>query len=168
MSRQWCNSNQQEMVNSNVPPIDRHVPKNINNVLKLDKLQFTLDAQNFNGASLPNDLYPNISINSSSNFLFLDTRMFQKPLKYEKDIKWNDEGIKVLSFGAHHKANQCLKYLSIGSTHKSTAFHVMLKGVCNCLVSLTSFYGSNSNKKLDQLCPIHAKALLTAGLMKEN
>ena len=141
---------------------------NVNDIFKSDKLQFTLDVWNFDGESPPSDLPPNISINSSNNFPFLDMKMHGKQLKSEGDIKWNDGGLKVLSFSVHHKANQRLKYLNDGSTHKPTVFHATPKGVCHRLASLTSFDDSNSNKTLDQTHPIHTKALSTAGLVKEN
>ena len=52
--------------------------------------------------------------------------------------------------------------------HKKTVLYAIPKGVCHCIASLTSFNETNSMKTLDQVCLVYAKALHTAGLIKNN
>lgn len=65
----------------------------------------------------------------------------------------------------YNKLNQRLKYLNKGSTHKSTVFYTIPKGVFYQLVSLTTFNNLNKDKMVDELYPIHTKTLRNAGLI---
>ena len=140
----------------------------VNNILKSDKLQFTLDIWNFNDEPTELETPNNISINSENKFPFLDMYLFWKTMKSDGDLKWKDGGVKELCFNVYHKPNQRLKYLNAQSTHKRTVFHAIPKGVFHRLASLTTFDSTNTSKTVDELYPIHAKALIIAGLVNEG
>ena len=73
-----------------------------------------------------------------------------------------------MAFLVYNKPNQRLKYLNSGSTHKKTVFHAIPRGVFHRLANLTSFNNLNKDKTMDELYPIHAKALRMAGLVRDE
>jgi hypothetical protein len=84
-------------------------------------------------------------------FPFLDMEMY-----------WSPEG--NLQFRVHLKENQVLKYLNRGSTHTEACFAAIPTGVMKRLASLTTRADKSESMRMDELYPMHAKALQTANL----
>ena len=79
------------------------------------------------------------------------------------ELFWNEDG--DLNFWVHLKENQSIKYLNKGSQHTKACFKATPLGVLNRLAKLTTINSLNENLTMDKIYPIHAKALLDAGLM---
>ena len=129
----------------------------VNKLLQSEKLQFALDVWMHNELESTNNeitLNEKVTTNKTNAFPFLDVKM-----------TWNDS---IITHEAHFKENQRIKHLSKESTHKETVFHATPRGVFNRLSLLTTFNDSNTNKRVDELHPTHAKALVQAGIMKKN
>lgn len=128
-----------------------------NKLLQSEKLQFTLDVWMHNELESTNNeiaLNEKVTINKTNTFPFLDMKM-----------TWNDS---IITYEVYFKENQRIKYLNKGSTHKETVFHTTPRGAFNRLSLLTTFNVSNINKGVDELYPMHAEALVQAGMMKKN
>jgi ABC-type oligopeptide transport system substrate-binding subunit len=65
----------------------------------------------------------------------------------------------------HLKENQVLKYLNCGSTHTEACFAAIPTGVMKRLASLTTRIDKSESIRMDELYPMHAKALQTANLV---
>ena len=92
------------------------------------------------------------SVNNCDYFPFLDMEMH-----------WGAN--LELTFNVHIKPNQEIKYLNDGSSHTPGCFKAITTGVCYRLTMLTSINDNNGNKKLDELYPLHFKALSKANLL---
>ena len=79
------------------------------------------------------------------------------------ELFWNEDG--VLNFRVHLKENQAIKYLNKGSQHTKACFKAIPLGVFDRLAKLTTINSSNENLTMDKIYPIHAKALVDAGLV---
>ena len=92
-----------------------------------------------------------LTIINDKYFPYLDMEMY-----------WNlrDE----LKFQVHMKPNQVLKYLNKDSTHLPTVFKAIPKGILNRLSKLTSISKKLERKTIDEIYPLHTKALQIAGL----
>ena len=98
---------------------------------------------------------PRVQINSENAFPFLDTELY-----------WDEDA--TLPFKVHLKPNQELKYLNMGSAHTPGCFKAITTGVCKRLAKLTTLNDKNKDKKLNELYPIHFKALKEAELTSEE
>jgi hypothetical protein len=82
------------------------------------------------------------------------------------EMFWLEE--RDLNFRVHIKPNQTITYLNSQSNHPGFIFKAIPSGVIQRLTKLTSINKLNENKKLDELYPIHFKALKNAMLWKSN
>ena len=69
-----------------------------------------------------------------------------------------------LNFRVHLKPNQQLKYLNKGSTHTEACFAAIPSGVVRRLALLTTRTNESEDIRMDELYPLHAKALRAANL----
>ena len=69
-----------------------------------------------------------------------------------------------LNFWVHLKPNQQLKHLNSGSHHHPAVFKLITMGAFKWLTKLTLMNKNAEIKRIDELCPSHAKALKTAWL----
>ena len=95
--------------------------------------------------------YNNVLVNRSEYFPYLDMEMF-----------WLTEN--DLNFQVHLKLNQQLKYLNKGSTHTEACFVAIPSGVVRRLALLTMRTNELEDIRMDELYPLHAKALWVANL----
>ena len=75
---------------------------------------------------------------------------------------WSTES--DLNFRAHLKLNQELKYLNKGSTHTEACFVAIPSGVVRRLALLMMRTNELEDIRMDELYPLHAKALWVANL----
>jgi hypothetical protein len=75
---------------------------------------------------------------------------------------WSTEG--NLQFKVHLKENQMLKYLNRSSTHTEACFAAIPTAVMKRLASLTTRTDTSESMRMDELYPMHAKALQAANL----
>ena len=90
--------------------------------------------------------YNNVSVNRSEYFPYLDMEMF-----------WSTEN--DLNFRVHLKPNQQLKHLNKGSTHTEACFVAIPSGLVRRLALLTMRTNELEDIRMDELYPLHAKAL---------
>ena len=69
-----------------------------------------------------------------------------------------------LAFKVHRKENQILKYVNDDSTHTRACRKSIPSGVIHRLTNLTTLLPENQDKKINELYPDHAAALLQAKL----
>ena len=124
----------------------------INQQATNDFLQFT--AEVWKVGELNMDNVGKTSVNTDDYFPFLDMELY-----------WGADS--ELTFNVHIKPNQEIKYLNDGSSHTPGCFKAITMGVCYHLMKLTSINDDNGDKKLDELYPLHFKALSKANLLKE-
>ena len=74
---------------------------------------------------------------------------------------WSTEN--DLNFRVHLKPNQQLKYLNKGSTHTEACFAIP-SGAVRRLALLTTRTNESEDIRMDELYPLHAKALRAANL----
>ena len=124
----------------------------INQQATNDFLQFT--AEVWKAGEINMDNVGKTLVNTDNYFPFLDM-----------ELHWGADS--ELTFNVHIKPNQEIKYLNDGSSHTPGCFKAITMGVCYCLTKLTSINDDNGDKKLDELYPLHFKALSKANLLKE-
>ena len=97
---------------------------------------------------------PNITVTNKMEFPYLDLALF-----------WNNN---TLQTKVHLKQNQKLQYLNKGSTHTPSCFKAIPHGVFHRLAKLTMMTDDNAMEKLDNLYPLHVKALRQANLIDDR
>jgi len=121
----------------------------VDKIAESNCLQFTMECWKIDeDESIKNK---KLTIINDKYFPYLDMEMY-----------WNlrDE----LRFQVHMKPNQVLKYLNKDSTHLPSVFKAIPKGVLNRLSKLTSKSKKLERKTIDEIYPLHTKALQIAGL----
>jgi hypothetical protein len=89
----------------------------------------------------------------------------ENPPYLDMELYWREES---LEFKVHLKPNQQLKYLNIGSAHTNACFKSIPSGLIRRLSILTSTTPENENKTIDELYPLHIKALKDTDLSTPN
>ncbi len=84
------------------------------------------------------------------------------------DMEWYWHQNKTLCTRVHLKANQQLLYLNRGSSHSSSCFRAIPRGVCHRLARLTSVTEENKRMTLDELYPLHFQALRHSNLFRPH
>jgi hypothetical protein len=82
------------------------------------------------------------------------------------EMYWSPEG--NLQFRVHLKENQVLKYLNHGSMHTNACFAAIPTGVMKRLAYLTTRTKESELMRMDELYPVHAKALKKANLAPDT
>eukprot|EP00957_Ditylum_brightwellii_P080883 6152481-Ditylum_brightwellii.AAC.1 len=80
------------------------------------------------------------------------------------DIKMMWDNMGFLQFGLYHKEGQAIKYVDCNSCHRLCMFKSIASRVYLQLGRLTSKTTENGKKRLDEIYPEHAEALLVAEL----
>ena len=93
-----------------------------------------------------------VAIQNDKTFPYLDM-----------ELHWLTKG--ELQFQVHLKPNQQLKYLNEGSVHAKACIKAIPEGVYRRLAKLTTVTEENQDKTLDEIHPMHFKALSHAGLI---
>jgi hypothetical protein len=82
------------------------------------------------------------------------------------EMYWSPE--VNLQFRVHLKENQVLKYLNRGSMHTDACFAAIPTEVMKRLASLTTRTKESELMRMDELYPVHAKALKKANLVPDT
>ncbi|CAB9517283.1 expressed unknown protein [Seminavis robusta] len=96
-----------------------------------------------------------VQVNTATHFPYLDL-----------DLYWQNQ--QNLQFKVHLKPNQQLLYLNKGSSHTSTCFDSIPRGVCHRLAKLTTVTEDNADTSLQDLYPDHFAALKHANLINKH
>jgi hypothetical protein len=125
----------------------------VNNLADSKFLEFTAEVWGNNRDN--GRKYKAVGTTNKDYFPFLDMEMY-----------WSLEG--NLQFRVHLKENQVLKYLNRGSTHTNACFAAIPTGVMKRLSSLTTRTEKSELTTMDELYPVHAKALKKANLAPDT
>ena len=130
--------------------------KRVNIVAGNDFLKFTMEIWK-EGHILSESEKANksITINPNTFFPFLDMK-----------LSWDEKN--SLNFGVYLKPNQELKYLNKGSAHTPSCFKAITTGVIKRLTKLTTISESNKETPINEIYPLHFKALSEADLIGEQ
>ncbi len=120
----------------------------VNTLIEGNYLKFTASIWNVEESS--SKLTDKIDTVGDNAFPYLDMEFF-----------WSNNELHTK---VHIKQNQRLSYLEKCSTHPSTVFKAIPRGVFKRLAKLTTKTPENANTLLDQLYPQHAKTLKSANL----
>lgn len=121
----------------------------VNELAGSDFLRFTAEVW---GKDKDDDsVHEMVKVCKRESFPYLDMEMY-----------WSKGG--DLHFRVHMKENQQLKYLNKGSTHTEGCFKAIPNGVLKRLASLTTRTVESELQRMDELYPLHAKALRAAKL----
>ena len=84
------------------------------------------------------------------------------------DMEWYWNQDSNLCSRVHLKENQQLLYLNKGSSHSSSCFRAIPKGVCHRLAKLTMMTEHNKRMRLDIMYPKHFQALKESNLIRHH
>ncbi len=84
------------------------------------------------------------------------------------DMEWYWNQDSNLCSRVHLKENQQLLYLKKGSSHSSSCFRAIPKGVCHRLAKLTTMTEHNKRMRLDIMYPKHFQALKESNLIRHH
>ena len=131
----------------------------VNIIAEGDYLKFT--AISWKDPKVDPPIYPspprdaNLTVHDGETFPCLDM-----------ELHWNDQ--KELESRVNLKPNQQLLCLNKESCHPHHIFENIPKGVYQRLAKLTTMNNDNCSTTMNQLCPIHFKALKKAGLLERG